>query len=150
MSKTRFVIAAVALAGTLVAGLAQARSSSDVQWSVTIGSPVGVPVYTQPVPVYTQPVPVYSRPVPVYTRHVPVYTQPAPVVHCHYFVYRQRPEDRILAALVRKTDTIKRELGSLAQVIDARLTTSLPQGDRACDGRFPVGTGREPAARNPE
>ncbi|HEY0857216.1 MAG TPA: hypothetical protein VGE16_09170 [Albitalea sp.] len=81
MSKTRFVIAAVALAGTLVAGLAQARSSSDVQWSVTIGSPVGVPVYTQPVPVYTQPVPVYSRPVPVYTRHVPVYTQPAPVVH---------------------------------------------------------------------
>jgi hypothetical protein len=40
-------------------------------------------------------------------------------VFCHYFVYRQRPEDRILAALVRKTDVIKRELGSLSQVIDA-------------------------------
>ena len=67
MSKKRFVVAALALAGTLGAGVAQARSSADVQWSVTIGTPVGVPVYTQPMPVYT--------------RHVPVYTQPAPVVH---------------------------------------------------------------------
>jgi SNF2 family DNA or RNA helicase len=46
-------------------------------------------------------------------------------VYCHYFVYRQRPEDRILAALVRKTETIKRELGSLAQVVDARLAETL-------------------------
>ena len=46
--------------------------------------------------------------------------QPKPEVFCHYFVYHQRPEDRILEALVRKTETIKRELGSLAQVIDAQ------------------------------
>ena len=56
--------------------------------------------------------------------------QTAPVVFCHYFVYRQRPEDRILTVLVRKTETIKRELGSLAQVIDARLADTLRLGIR--------------------
>ena len=49
---------------------------------------------------------------------------------CHYFVYQQRPEDRILAVLVRKTETIKQELGSLAQVIDARLAETLKRGIR--------------------
>ena len=47
--------------------------------------------------------------------------QPQPEVYCHYFVYKQRPEDRILRVLVRKTETIQQELGSLSQVIDARL-----------------------------
>ncbi len=56
--------------------------------------------------------------------------QPSPEVFCHYFVYTQRPEDRILVALVRKTETIKKELGSLAQVIDARLTDTLRTGIR--------------------
>lgn len=56
--------------------------------------------------------------------------QPRDDVYCHYFVYRQRPEDRILSCLVRKTETIKRELGSLAQVIDDRLTTMLKGGIR--------------------
>lgn len=51
--------------------------------------------------------------------------QPSPVVYCHYFVYTQRPEDRILQALVRKTETIRRELGSLAQVLESRLSQSL-------------------------
>lgn len=51
--------------------------------------------------------------------------QPSPEVRCHYFVYKQRPEDRILRALVRKTDTIKKELGSLAQVIESKLTDTL-------------------------
>jgi SNF2 family DNA or RNA helicase len=54
--------------------------------------------------------------------------QPHDEVFCHYFVYKQRPEDRILAVLVRKTETIKRELGSLAQVIDEKLATSLRRG----------------------
>ena len=45
--------------------------------------------------------------------------QPAPEVNCHYFVLRQRAEDRVLEVLVRKTETIKRELGSLSKVIDA-------------------------------
>jgi len=56
--------------------------------------------------------------------------QPSNDVYCHYFVYKQRPEDRILSVLVRKTETIKRELGSLAQVIDARLTETLRAGIR--------------------
>jgi superfamily II DNA or RNA helicase len=56
--------------------------------------------------------------------------QQSPEVFCHYFVYEQRPEDRILQVLVRKTETIKEELGSLSQVIDARLAKSLSQGIR--------------------
>lgn len=47
--------------------------------------------------------------------------QPSPVVNCHYFFYKDRPEDRVISALVRKTETIQQELGSLSQVIDRRL-----------------------------
>jgi hypothetical protein len=44
--------------------------------------------------------------------------QPASEVRCHYFVLPQRAEDHVLEVLVRKTETIKRELGSLSKVID--------------------------------
>jgi len=54
--------------------------------------------------------------------------QPRPEVTCYYFVYQQRAEDRVLRALVRKTDTIKRELGSLAQVIEGKLADTLVRG----------------------
>ena len=43
--------------------------------------------------------------------------QPEPVVRCHYFVLPQRAEDRVLDVLARKTETIKRELGSLSNVV---------------------------------
>jgi hypothetical protein len=56
--------------------------------------------------------------------------QPNSEVFCHYFFYAQRPEDRILAALVRKTKTIREELGSLAQVIDGRLDALMKGGIR--------------------
>ena len=56
--------------------------------------------------------------------------QTQPEVFCHYFVYQQRPEDRILKVLVQKTERIKKELGSLAQVIDARLADTLRTGIR--------------------
>ncbi len=56
--------------------------------------------------------------------------QPNPEVYCYYFFYKQRPEDRILAALVRKTKTIREELGSLAQVIDSRLDALMKDGIR--------------------
>jgi hypothetical protein len=59
--------------------------------------------------------------------------QPNPIVYCHYFFYRQRPEDQVLAALVRKTRTIREELGSLAQVIDSRLDKLMAQGIRRND-----------------
>lgn len=54
--------------------------------------------------------------------------QPADTVYCHYFVYTQRLEDRVLSALVRKTETIRAELGSLSQVIDSRLSKLLKGG----------------------
>lgn len=54
--------------------------------------------------------------------------QPSSEVRCYYFVYKQRPEDRILKAIVRKTKTIKLELGSLAQVIEGKLTATLARG----------------------
>ena len=68
LKRKRWIAAALATAGALAAGAAQARN--DVQWSVTIGTPV----YTQPVPVY-RPAPVVVTPAPVY---VPA---PAPGYH---------------------------------------------------------------------
>jgi superfamily II DNA or RNA helicase len=59
--------------------------------------------------------------------------QPNPDVYCRYFFYEQRPEDRVLAALVRKTKTIREELGSLAQVIDSRLDLMMKNGIRRQD-----------------
>jgi len=56
--------------------------------------------------------------------------QPSPEVFCHYFVYVQRPEDRVLRTLVRKTEIIRKELGSLTDVLDNRLATLLQGGIR--------------------
>lgn len=56
--------------------------------------------------------------------------QPADEVHCHYFVLPQRVEDRVLDVLVRKTETIKKELGSLSQVIDNDIEKQLKGGIR--------------------
>ncbi|HOU94713.1 MAG TPA: helicase-related protein, partial [Polyangiaceae bacterium] len=43
--------------------------------------------------------------------------QPASEVRCHYFVYPDRAEDRILRTVVRKIATVQRELGSLGTVL---------------------------------
>ncbi len=59
--------------------------------------------------------------------------QPAPEVRCHYFVLPQRAEDRVLEVLVRKTETIKKELGSLSKVIDDDIERRLSQGIRHRD-----------------
>ena len=56
--------------------------------------------------------------------------QPAPEVRCHYFVLRQRAEDRVLEVLVGKTERIKRELGSLSKVIDDDVERLLRGGIR--------------------
>ena len=63
MSSKRITLVALALFGSLGTGLVQAQGT-DVQWSVTISSPVGVPVYNQEAPVYRSPMPA-ARPVPV-------------------------------------------------------------------------------------
>jgi len=76
MSSRKLVVVALALAGALSAGVAQARGGDDVQWSVTIGTPIGVPIYSQPAPVYRPPAPVYVA--PAYRPH-----------HDHYRDYQQ-------------------------------------------------------------
>jgi superfamily II DNA or RNA helicase len=59
--------------------------------------------------------------------------QPSPVVYCHYFVYAQRPEDRVLQVLVEKTQRIRDELGSLSEVLEGRLSDMLRQGIKHAD-----------------
>ena len=51
--------------------------------------------------------------------------QPQEVVRCHYFVLPQRSEDRVLDVLVRKTKTIRRELGSLSKVLEDSIEATL-------------------------
>lgn len=59
--------------------------------------------------------------------------QPADEVRCHYFVLPQRAEDHVLEVLVRKTETIRKELGSLSRVIDDDIERRLKQGIRHRD-----------------
>lgn len=54
--------------------------------------------------------------------------QSSPDVRCHYFVYPQRPEDRVLDALVRKVDVIRREVGSLGTVLFDQIENVLAGG----------------------
>jgi len=56
--------------------------------------------------------------------------QPNDKVSCHYFVYSQRVEDRVLKAIVQKTETIKSELGSLSPVVEEKLADTMRQGIR--------------------
>ena len=51
--------------------------------------------------------------------------KPAKRVSCRYFVYAQREEDRVLEALVRKTETIRRELGASGEVLRQNLERRL-------------------------
>src|SRR5258705_2158200 len=51
--------------------------------------------------------------------------QPSKVVTCRYFFYEQREEDRVLDALVRKTETIRRELGASGEVLRASMEKRL-------------------------
>jgi ERCC4-related helicase len=51
--------------------------------------------------------------------------QPSKVVTCRYFFYEQREEDRVLDALVRKTETIRRELGASGEVLRASMEKKL-------------------------
>ncbi len=59
--------------------------------------------------------------------------QPAAEVRCHYFVLPQRAEDRVLEVLVKKTETIKKELGSLSKVIEDDIERRLRGGIRHRD-----------------
>jgi superfamily II DNA or RNA helicase len=51
--------------------------------------------------------------------------QPSPEVRCRAFILRQRPEDRVLETLLRKLETIRAELGSVAPVIERSVEETL-------------------------
>ena len=51
--------------------------------------------------------------------------QPADEVFCRYFVFVQRPEDRVLQVLVNKVERIREELGSVAKVLEARVARTI-------------------------
>ena len=59
--------------------------------------------------------------------------QPAERVVCRYFVLPQRSEDRVLEVLVQKTETIRRDLGSLSKVIEDDIERRLRGGIRHRD-----------------
>jgi superfamily II DNA or RNA helicase len=54
--------------------------------------------------------------------------QPEKVVRCGYYVFHQRKEDAVLQTLVAKTETIRRELGSLGAVLMERVEMVLASG----------------------
>jgi SNF2 family DNA or RNA helicase len=54
--------------------------------------------------------------------------QPAKRVYCRYFIYAQRPEDRVLKVLVEKTEVIRKQLGSASPVIETRIFELLADG----------------------
>ncbi len=60
--------------------------------------------------------------------------QPSKTVTCRYFVYTQREEDRVLDALVRKTEVIRQQLGASGEVLRQIIETTLArQGIRRGD-----------------
>ncbi|MFV8258269.1 DISARM system SNF2-like helicase DrmD [Bdellovibrio bacteriovorus] len=54
--------------------------------------------------------------------------QPNKEVFCRYFAYLHRPEDKVLSTLIRKTQTIREQLGSLSQVLDPQFSAILENG----------------------
>lgn len=54
--------------------------------------------------------------------------QPEPEVRCHYFHYPARAEDIVLDKLVKKVETIQRELGSLSAVLMDEMEDALRDG----------------------
>jgi len=73
--------------------------------------------------------------------------QPAEVVRCHYFRYRDRPADHVLATVVRKVETIQRELGSLGAVIHGRVADLLATGGIGPDTLARLEQAAEPGER---
>ena len=60
--------------------------------------------------------------------------QPADEVLCRYFVFAQRPEDRILQVLVNKVERIRQELGSVAKVLEGRIARAIGAQGMRRDG----------------
>jgi hypothetical protein len=60
--------------------------------------------------------------------------QPSKIVTCRYFLYDQREEDRVLDALVRKTEVILKQLGASGEVLRIQMEKTLArEGIRRSD-----------------
>jgi hypothetical protein len=51
--------------------------------------------------------------------------QVEPEARCHYFIYAEREEDRVLDTIMRKVDVIREELGSVGNLVMERLAGTL-------------------------
>ncbi len=54
--------------------------------------------------------------------------QQAPQVWCHYFLLEDRPEDRVMEVLIKKTEVIRQELGSLSPLVQQQVEEALEGG----------------------
>lgn len=54
--------------------------------------------------------------------------QQAPQVWCHYFLLEDRPEDRVMDVLVKKTEVIRQELGSLSPLVQRQVDEAFEAG----------------------
>lgn len=54
--------------------------------------------------------------------------QPSAMVSCRYFLYTQRIEDRVLDTLIRKTEVIRKQLGTAGEVLRQKIETRLREG----------------------
>lgn len=54
--------------------------------------------------------------------------QPQREVRCHYFIYNERKEDRVLQKLVEKVEVIQDQLGSLGDVVMQRIEKAIGEG----------------------
>jgi len=57
--------------------------------------------------------------------HIDRTLQPSRHVWCHYFAYADRREDAVIDTLVKKVETIQRELGTLSDVVMQRMDRAL-------------------------
>lgn len=76
--------------------------------------------------------------------------QPQPEVRCHYFIYSGRSEDRVLETLVRKIDTVQRELGSLGGVLLDEMEKVLEVGIRQTSAERIESIGKDRSTRTVE
>ena len=75
--------------------------------------------------------------------------QPSAIVTCRYFFYDQREEDRVLDALVRKTEVIRKQLGASGEVLRLQMENTLARegirredADRLADSITEAKSGR--------
>lgn len=54
--------------------------------------------------------------------------QPSDKVYCHYFIYKQRPEDRVLKTIAEKAEIIVKELGSMSPIVETKIVKVLSKG----------------------